>query len=93
MDSASAKWGASACAWLLLAACTAPETDCRDGVKQMKQRTETLVGFDQPPDVKRALEHANTAEIQLATGNYEGCVASLGEARTYLRRAQGNNQQ
>lgn len=78
---------------VLLAGCGTPETQCRDGVKEMKQRTETLVGFDQPPDVKRALEYVNTAENQLATGNHEGCLESLDEARRHLRSSQRTNQQ
>ena len=77
---------------LLLAGCGTPETRCRDGVKEMKQRTESLVGFDQPADVKRALENVNAAENQLATGNYPGCLESLDEARRYLRSSQRNNQ-
>lgn len=77
----------------LLAACGTPDTECRDGVKEMKKRTETLVGFDQPADVKKALEQVNTAENQLATGNFEGCVESLGEARRYLRSSQRTNVQ
>lgn len=76
-----------------LCACGTPETECRDGVKQMKQRTETLVGFDQPADVKKALEEVSMAENQLATGNFEGCVESLGEARAHLRSSQRTNTQ
>ena len=78
---------------LALAACGTPESECRDGVKEMKKRTESLVGFNQPDDVKRALEEVNNAETQLATGNYEGCLASLVEARTFLRKTQRTNQQ
>lgn len=77
---------------VLLAACGTPETECRDGVKDMKRKTESLVGFDQPADVKRALENVNAAETQLATGNYEGCKESLVEARRYLRSSQRTNQ-
>jgi len=78
---------------LALAACGTPESECRDGVKEMKKRTESLVGFNQPDDVKRALEEVNNAETRLATGNYEGCLDSLGEARTFLRKSQRTNQQ
>jgi hypothetical protein len=78
---------------LLTAGCGTPETECRDGVKDLKQRTETLVGFDQPADVKRALENVNSAENQLATGNYPGCLESIAEARRYLRASQRTNQQ
>lgn len=78
---------------VLLAGCSMPETECRDGVKEMKQRTETLVGLDHPPEVKRALEYVNTAENQLATGNHEGCLESLDEARRHLRSSQRTNQQ
>jgi len=77
----------------LLAGCGTPETQCRDGVKELKQRTETLVGFDQPADVKRALEHVNTAENQLATGNHAGCLESIEEARRYLQASQRTNTQ
>lgn len=76
----------------LLTACGTPESDCRDGVKDMKRKTESFVGFDQPADVKRALENVNAAETQLATGNYEGCKESLIEARRYLRSSQRTNQ-
>jgi hypothetical protein len=77
----------------LTAGCGTPETQCRDGVKELKQRTETLVGFDQPAEVKRALENVNSAENQLATGNYAGCLESIDEARRYLRSSQRTNQQ
>ena len=76
-----------------LCACGTPETECRDGVKTMKQRTETLVGFDQPADVKKSLEQVSIAESQLATGNFEGCIESLEEARRYLRASQRTNTQ
>lgn len=76
----------------LLAACGTPESECRDGVQEMKRKTESLVGFDQPADVKRALEYVNTAETQLATGSYAGCKESLVEARRYLRSSQRTNQ-
>lgn len=76
-----------------LCACGTPETQCRDGVKEMKQRTATLVGFDQPADVKKALEEVSTAESQLATGNFEGCVETLGQARAHLRSSQRTNTQ
>ena len=85
--------------WLLpvlalsLAACGTPETECRDGVKDMKKRTETLVGFDQPADVKKALEQVSMAEGALATGNFEGCVEALGQARALLRSSQRTNTQ
>lgn len=86
------RWWLSVAA-LLLVACGTPESECRQGVKDMKGRTETLVGFNQPDDVKRSLEYVNTAENQLATGNYEGCVESLEEARRYLRASQRTNTQ
>jgi hypothetical protein len=89
---AIAKWLAPAVV-LLVAGCGTPETDCREGVNEMKKRTETLVGFGQPAEVRKALEEINTAENQLATGNFEGCVESLGEARRYLRASQRTNQQ
>jgi len=92
MRSVIGKWLLPACV-LVLAGCGTPETECRDGVKEMKKRTSTLVGFDQPDDVKRALEEVNIAETQLATGNYEGCLESLGEARTFLRKSQRTNVQ
>ena len=92
MQRAIAKWLAPAVA-LLMTACGTPETDCREGVREMKKRTETLVGFGQPADVRMALEEVSAAETQLATGNFEGCVESLGEARRYLRSSQRTNTQ
>ena len=92
MQRAITKWLAPVVA-LLLASCGTPETDCREGVSEMKRRTETLVGFGQPADVRKAIEEVSAAETQLATGNFEGCIESLGQARRYLRSSQRTNTQ
>lgn len=76
----------------LVAACS-PEKECRDGVQEMKRRTESFVGVNQPEDVQKAVEQVNSAETQLATGNFQGCRESLSQARTLLNRSQRTNQQ
>ena len=78
---------------LLLAGCGTPETECRDGLAKMKTRTQSLVGVGQSEEVRTALERINGAETQLATGNFEGCLASLEEAGAFLNRSQRTNQQ
>jgi hypothetical protein len=91
MSPVISKWLVPAGA-LLLAACGTPETDCRDGVKQMKTRTASFVGMGQPEDVRLAIEQVNSAETQLATGNYAGCLESLADAGARLNRSQRQNQ-
>jgi hypothetical protein len=81
-----------ACA-VLLAGCANPETECRDGVKQMKKRTQGFVGMGQPDEIQKAIEKVSSAETSLATGNYEGCIADLKEAGALLNRSQRTNQQ
>lgn len=78
---------------LLLAGCATPESECKDGIAEMKKRTSTFVGFDQTPEIRLALEGIDVAETQLATGNFAGCNTSLGEARGHLRASQRTNQQ
>lgn len=85
--------GALAACVMLFAACGTPESECRDGVEQMKLRTKELVGTGQSEDVRTALERLNVAENQLATGNFAGCQESLDEARAFLRKSQRTNQQ
>jgi hypothetical protein len=75
----------------LVAACS-PEKECRDGVQDMKRRIESFVGVNQPDDVQKTIELVNSAETQLATGNFEGCRESLSEARALLNRSQRTNQ-
>ncbi|HUR41308.1 MAG TPA: hypothetical protein VM240_09085 [Verrucomicrobiae bacterium] len=77
---------------LLLASCGTPESECKDGIADMKKRTSTFVGFEQTPEVRRALEGIDVAETQLATGNVAGCNTSLAEARGHLRASQRTNQ-
>lgn len=81
---------------LALTACASPETECRDGVARMKQRLEGQnIGTHSSTSTPavEAYTQLGIAETQMATGNFEGCNASLAEAAAQLRRAQGNNQQ
>ena len=80
---------------LTLAACASPESECRAGVAQMKKRMEGYIGQHQDPNnpAVQAYTQFGIAEAQMATGNYEGCNATLAEVAALLRRAQGNNQQ
>lgn len=84
--------GLSLACVVVLAGCGTPESECRDGIKDMRKRTSQFVGFDQSADIRRVLERIDVAETQLATSNFEGCNASLVEARGHLRASQRTNQ-
>ena len=83
---------AGACV-MLLAGCASPEQECRDSLKQMKQRTSSFVGMGQPEEIQRALEKVSSAETALATGNHAACVQHLKDAGALLNASQRTNQQ
>lgn len=91
----SSFWLAAALA--ALAGCGTPETECRDGVTQMKGRLVGVIGSGEHKEASDPIVQAHTqldmAQTQLATGNYEGCLDSLAEARALLNRSQRTNQQ
>lgn len=82
---------------LALAGCGTPESECREGVTQMKGRLVGVIGSGQHKSADdplvQAHTHLDTAQMQLATGNYEGCRESLERARGLLNRSQRTNQE
>lgn len=82
---------------LALAGCGTPETQCREGVSQMKGRLVGVIGSDGHQQASDPIVQAHTqldmAQTQLATGNFEGCLGSLEEARGLLNRSQRTNQE
>ena len=80
---------------LCLSACGSAETECRDGVKKMRaQMAELIGGHTELGDVVvQASTQVDMAQTALSTGNFQGCVDDLEQARTLLKSAQRNNQE
>lgn len=70
-----------------LAGCSA-ETRCRDGVTEMKGEMIGVIGSSDHKDAADPTVAAHTqldiAQNMMLTGNFEGCVEHLGEARKLL---------
>lgn len=76
----------------LLAACASPEERCREGVGAVNTEYMFLHNVDNgrlkfDDDVVKAGMHVNSAQTQLATRNFDGCVESVEAARESLERA------
>lgn len=82
---------------LALSGCGTPETQCREGVSQMKGRLVGVIGSGEHKEASDPIVQAHTqldmAQTQLATGNFDGCLESLDEARGLLNRGQRTNQE
>lgn len=82
---------------LLLSACGTPESECRDGVKQMRSKMVGIIGSGEHKEAADPMVQASTqldmAQTALSAGNFDTCVDNLKEARALLNRSQRTNQE
>lgn len=75
---------------LALSACS-PESKCRDGVAEMKGQLVGVIGSGEHKEASDPTVQAHTqldiAQNSMLTGNFEGCVQALDEARSLLKGA------
>lgn len=84
-------------AGVVLAAGCNPETDCREGLKQLKPRVEGAIGTGAHPEANEQISQAYTdmmeAEARAAQGDFPGCLEEIEQARVMLNKSQRTNQQ
>jgi hypothetical protein len=80
-----------------LVGCAKPETECRDGVDQMRKQLDELIGSGSHQDVNDPVVQAhnqfNMAYTEMTAGNYPGCVDFLKEARITLKNSVKTNKE
>ena len=81
----------------LISACGSPESECRDGVKEMRARMANLYGSTEHQEAQDLFVQASTqvdmAQTAMSAANYDACVEHLKEAHALLNRSQRNNQE
>jgi len=81
---------------IVLGAGCGPETDCRDGIRQLQPRIDGAIGTGEHLEANEQISQAYTdlgqAGELAAAGDFSGCVEKLESARVLLNRSQRTNQ-